>query len=296
VHRLQRRAFTLAELIVVVGVIALLLALLLPPLQIARHHAMTVQCAAHLQQTGIALESAKTDLRFYPLWDDGGTVRYTWIDVLVQQEYLPDYHIGYCPSDLMPDPLNQARGRANGATYPVRRGVGGVDYSYGIGVPLSAGGWRWQPGTRDDSRSRRFEGSAQDTARRVLAGDAYWSTIYNLSGDAVGTNRWNDPAWYDNMLGWRHRGIRANLLMQDGHVDTPSYDVAGAYPVNTSKYFIWHPGESLHVGPDDRYRMQYYPNVPPPNFSSDPRGDMFPDALVPAYYSSKKLWTLIPHK
>jgi hypothetical protein len=300
-------AFSLAELLVVVGIIALLLAITLPPLQFARRSAMQARCASNLQQLGRALGSSHTELNFYPHPDDGGTpIRYTWIDVLIQRGSLggglaggaTGASVGYCPMDARPDPMNSARNQT--LIYPPNHNERGIDYSYGIGVPLALGGWavRGAPGT--DNRPRMFRDHERNVAGRVLAADGYDSGIYNLSGNALFTDSWNDPTQFDNTVAWRrHRSTArspigvANVLFQDYHVRALHYNSSEANPINTSQSFVWQPGEPVYVNPGDRIDDFWYPNQSPPNYGSVPPGTTFPDELLPYWYTQLHYWSAV---
>lgn len=296
-HRRGLRGFTLAELLVVIGIIALLISILLPPLRAAHRQAMDTRCKLQEQQLGLALQSALVEYKYYPIWDDGGSpVRYTWIDVLIQRRLLGNARAGYCPQDPQPGMLSTARGEHFLVSYPGSPGHYGIDYSYGIGVPLSAAGWFTGSPGGSDGESRRLEDHDRYPAQRVLAGDANWSTIYNLSGHQLDGHNWNFPAWYDNMVDWRHHGPAANLLFQDGHVArlqyTPGYDK----PVDTTRQFVWYSGEPLDVGPPDQHGRNYYPDSPPVNLETGESVGGYPSEMAPSYYTYNSQWTQIHNK
>src|SRR5687767_431590 len=76
----RRRGFSLVELLTVIGIIALLLALLMPALSEARRNAQGVQCASNMRQLTTAMISYASEFRgkFPP---NTGRLQ----DVLVQQ-------------------------------------------------------------------------------------------------------------------------------------------------------------------------------------------------------------------
>ena len=93
--RRNRVAFTLVELLVVVGVIVVLVAMLLPSLNRARAQAMAVQCQSNMRQLGLAFFNYATDNRdhippvgtSYNYWLDG-TRGATFFHILGKAGYL----------------------------------------------------------------------------------------------------------------------------------------------------------------------------------------------------------------
>jgi len=288
--------FTLIELLVVIAIIALLLSILLPALRGAREQAKQTACGHNLKQLGTALAYGYEEYGFYPWFDDGGRsglpghfrVMGTWIDVLFANGYTGDLNIGYCPKDERPDPFNEARGVEWNFKYPPG-GLGngfGVDYSYGISVPLSSGAFAGAFGNYEFPRLG-FEGN------RVLAADAWWIWIHGFSAHAMKTNDVLDPYWGANQMGYRHgRRSRpaANVLHADQSVETISLDMGDLYadgylrgykPVRS---YLWRPREHTLIGfsgkDDLDFNEERYPSDKN-DYPIGPAGSNIDKAAVP---------------
>lgn len=63
----DRRGFTLVELLVVVSIIGLLISLVLPAVQSARESSRRAQCTDNLKQIGLALHAYQASNHTFPL-------------------------------------------------------------------------------------------------------------------------------------------------------------------------------------------------------------------------------------
>ena len=219
---LTPRAFTLVELLVVIGIIAILITVLLPALNNAREQARRVQCGAHLHNVGAALNIyANENRRKLPqhfgngnnwLWDVPFETRNAIIKSGAQREHF------YCPSgDLQNDDrLWEFPDRTSGWT------VSGYYWlTKRLSGPLSFPGFQFMnyPPAQYPDYFRKLRPSV-DLARASeleLVADSNISRGGSNPPIFTGING-GFPGHRSNHLKRFNRGAGGNILFLDGHV------------------------------------------------------------------------------
>ena len=218
-----RTAFTLVELLVVIGIIVILIALLLPVLNSARESARRVSCASNLRQLAAAVIQYKHETRRYP--GPAHVYRYSfdWIhwqedrdlaeSALAKYFDRADPRLFRCPSDDVDQhkPLLTMEDRTEPEPYR---------YSYGMNLHF----WGFfdrsnlEPITDVSSRIMRIEQDEADIScgRWLPTGPV---PVMNLLANRHDPRRWRPPTPAPRDLGLRpDRNNRGNAAFGDGHV------------------------------------------------------------------------------
>lgn len=106
-ERSSAQAFTLVEILVVIAIIGILVALLMPAVQMARETARRAQCQNQLKQVGLAIQAYHATARVFPEAAAPPPHRRGWVPSLLPYLDQPALDNAYDRSAAWDDPVNQ---------------------------------------------------------------------------------------------------------------------------------------------------------------------------------------------
>ena len=251
IHTNRRSAFTLVELLVVVGIISVLIGLILPSLNRARDSANTVKCLSNLRQIGIVNQMYTIDYKgqFFPTnWPSYSPITSgEGIDKILQY-YLQTSDVSKtlwtCPSADHGQSTNQFP-----LQYAFNQGVHPIPSYNALGVLViwnkgSSSGTTPQYTLKNVSQLRRttdivhvadasLSSGAWTTTGQLTYTDSQYSEMYDPTKGSSPIDQLGGWSWTPNSdiggsnyhMRYRHGGNKlGNVLFLDGHAASYLYN------------------------------------------------------------------------
>lgn len=230
------RAFTLVELLVVIGIISVLIAILLPALNRARGAAQTIACASNMRQVMQGLIMYANDNHgslpycYQPIAEHGGAWQ-MWGALIAGtpgSQYIKDIRAMYCPSrageGLMPGIAQHITDLRNDGAEPWDYGTSWAYWSY------SANLWGAMPQSIMTGHTVKIGQPGLDPTTLLVLTEGYRRDFVGVYGNGLYEVQ---PGGVEDI--YVHSGGVTNCAFLDGHVvSLPAGDLG--WDVNANRW------------------------------------------------------------